>query len=103
MLSLAARARAGLPPPSAFSHRSSEPEISRPPGRAASVRAVADGGGLTDLGAVHLAQRVGQQFQAGAVGVAEVDRGTAFHVVGDAGGVQVGTQVLPPFGRYRDG
>ena len=33
--------------------------------------------GLQDLGAVHLAERVGEQFKPGAVGVLEVDRGPA--------------------------
>ena len=42
-----------------------------------------------DLGAVHLPQRVGQQLEAGAVGVAEVDRLLALHEVLDAGGVEL--------------
>src|SRR3954470_20991670 len=38
-----------------------------------------------DVVAVHLAERVGDQFDAGAVGVAEVDRDAAVHGVLDAG------------------
>ena len=40
---------------------------------------------LQDFLAVHLAERVGEQLDAGAVGVAEVQRGAAFLQVGDPG------------------
>src|SRR5258707_13759986 len=51
---------------------------------------VADRPGLTshDLVAVHLSERVGEELQPGAVGVAEVDGGVALHVVLDSGGVE---------------
>ncbi len=42
-------------------------------------------GSLEDLGAVHFAEGVGEEFQADAVRVLEVDRGAARHLVLHAG------------------
>ena len=43
---------------------------------------------LQDLGAVHLPERVSDQLEPGSVGVAEVDRRPALHLVVDAGLVE---------------
>src|SRR3954468_4835377 len=48
-----------------------------------------------DVVAVHLAERVGDQLDAGAVGVAEVDRDAAVHLVLDAGVGEPVDQLLP--------
>src|SRR3954454_3126791 len=48
-----------------------------------------------DVVAVHLAERVGDELDAGAVGVAEVDRDAAVHLVRDAGVLQPAYQFLP--------
>src|SRR3954470_23764656 len=51
-----------------------------------------------DLVAVHLAERVGDELDAGAVGVAEVDRDAAVHLVRDPGLGQPPDQLLPALG-----
>ncbi len=60
--------------------------------------------GLQDLRAVHLAERVGEQFKARAVRVAQVCRRPALFRVLGSGGVQLAAQVLPfpPGDRDRD-
>jgi hypothetical protein len=58
--------------------------------------------GPEDVLAIHLAEGVGEELEAGAVGVAEVQRHTAFFEVADAGRVQVGAQRGPLLRRYRD-
>src|SRR4051794_40115939 len=50
------------------------------------------------LRAVHLTERVGDQLDAGAVGVAEVDRDPAVHLVRDAGAGESLDQLLPVLG-----
>src|SRR3954470_16289603 len=55
-----------------------------------------------DVVAVHLPERVGDQLDAGAVGVAEVDRDAAVHDVLDPGLVQPGDQLLPALGLDAD-
>jgi hypothetical protein len=52
------------------------------------------GASSEDVLAVHLAEGVGQQFQAGAVGVAEVHRRAAFLLEGDACRGQLVAQVI---------
>src|SRR3954470_3996712 len=56
-----------------------------------------------DVLAVHLAERVGDQFDAGAVGVAEVDRDAAVHGVLDAGVGEPLYQLAPVLGVDADG
>src|SRR3954454_9827601 len=56
-----------------------------------------------DVVAVHLAQRVGDQLDAGAVGVAEVHRDAAVHLMLDAGIGEPLHQLIPPFGVDADG
>src|SRR4051795_12720638 len=56
-----------------------------------------------DVVAVHLAERVGDQLDAGAVGVAEVDRDAAVHGVLDAGVGEPLHQLLPVLGVDADG
>jgi V8-like Glu-specific endopeptidase len=58
--------------------------------------------GLHDLGAVHFAERVGEQFKPGAVGVLEVDRGLARDVVFHSRGVELALQVIPLVLGHRD-
>ena len=53
--------------------------------------------------AVHLAERVGDELDAGAVGVAEVDRDAAVHLVLDAGLRETLHELLPLGGVDRDG
>src|SRR3954447_6210092 len=55
-----------------------------------------------DVVAVHLAERVGDELDAGAVGVAEVDRDTAVHDVLDAGLGEPFDQLLPAVGGDAD-
>src|SRR5690349_3905411 len=55
-----------------------------------------------DVAAVHFAEGVGEQFQAGAVGVAEVQRRPAFLEVLHAGRVEVGPQRVPLLPGHRD-
>jgi V8-like Glu-specific endopeptidase len=57
---------------------------------------------LHDLGAVHFAERVGEQFKPGAVGVLEVDRGLARDVVFHSRGVELALQVIPLVLGHRD-
>src|SRR5205809_5835662 len=59
-------------------------------------------GALEDVAAVHFAEGVGEQFQAGAVGVAEVQRRAALLHVLDAGRLEVGAQRGPLLRRHRD-
>src|SRR3954451_19023406 len=56
-----------------------------------------------DVVAVHLAERVGDQFDAGAVGVAEVDRDAAVHGVLHPGVGEPLHQLLPVLGVDADG
>ncbi len=60
--------------------------------------------GLQDLRAVHLAERVGEQSQPGAVRVAQVQRRPTLLLVGNPRGVEPAPQVLPllPGDRDRD-
>src|SRR5690242_18847840 len=55
-----------------------------------------------DVAAVHFAEGVGEEFQAGAVGVAEVQRRAALLHVLDAGCLEVGAQRGPLLGCHRD-
>src|SRR6266704_5113259 len=55
-----------------------------------------------DVAAVHFAEGVGEKFQAGAVGVAEVQRRAALLHVLDAGRLEVGAQRGPLLRRHRD-
>src|SRR4051812_47997607 len=59
-------------------------------------------GGSDDLGAVHLAERVGDELQPGSVGVPEVQRRPADVLVVDAGGVQALPSGGPGLLRHRD-
>src|SRR6202035_5701112 len=52
-------------------------------------------GFLEDLGAVHLAEGVSEEFKADAVRVLEVDRGAARHLVFHACRVELAPQVFP--------
>src|SRR4051795_11981601 len=56
-----------------------------------------------DVLAVHLAERVGDQLDAGAVGVTEVDRDAAVHLVRDAGVGEPLDQLGPVLGVDADG
>src|SRR5688572_6146919 len=55
-----------------------------------------------DLHPVHLAERLGEQLEALAVGTAEVQRDAADLEVLDAGGVEPAAQHLPLVGRHAD-
>src|SRR5688572_8074367 len=59
--------------------------------------------GLPHLVAVHGEQLVGDQLHPGAVGVGQVDRGSAGLVVRDPGGVELALEVGPPLRGDRDG
>src|SRR5437764_2280381 len=59
-------------------------------------------GASEDVAAVHFAEGVGEQFQAGAVGVAEVERYAAFLHVLHARRLEVGAERGPLLRRHRD-
>src|SRR3954453_6933927 len=56
-----------------------------------------------DVVAVHLAERVGDQFDAGAVGVTEVDRDAAVHLVRHVGLLEPLDELLPALRVDADG
>ena len=58
--------------------------------------------GLEHLVAVHLAERVGDELDARSVGVAEVDRDAAVHLVLDPGLGEPGDECVPALGIHRD-
>src|SRR5205814_928260 len=59
--------------------------------------------GSADDAAVHLAERIREQFQPGAVRVPEVEGGAALLLARDARLLKLPAQVCPPLGRHRDG